>query len=110
APAPAPPRRRQRWLDPPGGITGDGDAGGSDEVADLPRARNPVLLDVEVRRDAEVALASGRKPDVAPNPRHLECPHRVAVEVVAHDVPVAVVEPECVRVHDTLGGSGAARA
>ena len=58
-------RVRERALHPPGGVVGDGDSGRPDGFADLPRPRNAVLLDVEVRRNAEVALAPGGEADVA---------------------------------------------
>src|ERR671927_334257 len=43
-------------LDPPGGVAGELDARLADEVADLPGRPPAVHVDVEIRRDAEVAL------------------------------------------------------
>ena len=81
-----------------------------DDLADLPRPRDPVQLDVEVRGDPEVALAAGGETDVAADARHLERAHRAAIEIVADDVPVALVETQCVRVHRPLARPRAARA
>ena len=81
-----------------------------DDLADLPRTRDPVLLDVEVRRDPEVALATRREADVPADARDLERARRAAIEVVADDVPVALVEAQRVRVHRPLARPRAARA
>ena len=69
-----------------------------------------MLLDVEVGRDPEVALAPCREADVAADARDLERPRGVALEVVTDDVPVAVVEAERVGVDRSLAGTRAARA
>ena len=69
-----------------------------------------MLLDVEVRRDPEVALAARREPDVAADARDLERARRAAIEVVTDDVPVALVETQRIRVHRSLAGPGAAGA
>ena len=61
-------------------------------------------------RSPEVALAPRCEADVAADPRDLERPHRVALEIVADDVPVPVVEPERVRIDRSLARSGAPRA
>src|SRR5262249_2676105 len=50
-----------RALDPPGGVAGHLDAGLADDVADLPRRPPAVLVDVEVARNLEIALAAGRE-------------------------------------------------
>ena len=69
-----------------------------------------MLLDVEVGGDAEVALATRREADVAADARDLERAGRPAIEVVTHDVPVALVETQRIRVHRALARSRAARA
>ena len=61
-----------------------------------------MVLDVELRRNAKVALAPGGEADVPANSGDLERPHRVAVEVLADHVPVAVVQAERVGIHDAL--------
>src|SRR5262249_54535131 len=58
-----------RALDPPGGVVADLDLRLGDEIADLPGRPVAVALDLEIRRHAEVALAAGREPDVAPDAR-----------------------------------------
>ncbi len=63
----------------------------ADRLADLPRRAAAELLDVEVGRRAEVALAPRREPDLAADPRDAERADVLAVEVVADDVPDAVV-------------------
>ncbi len=74
-----------------------------DGLADLPGPGDAVRLDVEVGRQLEVALATGRKPDVAADPRDAERPHGGPVEVLADDVPDALVEPQRVGVERPLG-------
>ena len=69
-----------------------------------------MLLDVEVGRDTEVALASRREADVAPDAGDLERADRVTGEVVPDDVPVAVVEAQRVRVHHALRRARSLRA
>ena len=54
-------------------------------------------------RQAEVPFPPRGEADVASEPRHAERPHCVAVEVVADDVPDALVEPECVGIEGALG-------
>src|SRR5262249_61625010 len=55
-----------RALDPPGGVVADLDLRLGDEIADLPGRPVAVALDLEIRRHAEVALAAGPRPGVAP--------------------------------------------
>ena len=95
-------RVRERALHPPRRVLRHRDARSPDDLADLPRTRDPVLLDVEVRRDAEVALATRREPDVAADAGDLERARRSAVEIVADDVPVALVESKRVGIHGSL--------
>ena len=69
-----------------------------------------MLLDVEVRRDPEVALPARREADVSADTRDLERPGRPAIQVVTDDVPVALVETQRIRVHRPLARPGAAGA
>src|SRR5207244_6330132 len=85
-------------LDPPGRVAGELDARLADQVADLPRRPSSVDVDVEVRGNAKVALAAGRKPDLAPDPGDAERPDVLPVEVLADHVPAAVVGEEAVRI------------
>ena len=101
---------RQRALDPPRGVVGDRNARPPDDLPDLPRPWDSMLLDVEVRRDPEVTLPARREPDVATDARDLERAGRPAIQVVTHDVPVALVEAQRIRVHRSLAGPGAAGA
>ena len=55
----------ERAVHPPGGVALDSDPRPAAFVADLPRPRDAVRLDVEVGRQPEVALAAGREADVA---------------------------------------------
>src|SRR4029077_3077813 len=82
----------QRALDPPRRVLLDRDPGAGDELADLPRLRHTVRLDVEVGRQPEVALATCRETDVALDPRDAERADRAPVEVVADHVPDSLVE------------------
>ena len=72
-------------------------------VADLPRRPAAVLLDVEVGRHPEVALAAGGELDLAADPRHAEGADVLAVEVAADHVPDAVVREQGVGVERPLG-------
>src|SRR4029079_5892319 len=90
-------------LHPPCVVPLTADPRHSDLGPDLPWPRDPVRLEVELGRQAEVPLAPCRKPDVGDAPRHPEGPCRVAVEVVPDDVPDALVEPKRVRVQPPLG-------
>jgi hypothetical protein len=100
----------QRALDPPGGVARHGDAGRARRLADLPGAWDPVLLDVELGGNPEVALPPRREADVAADTRDLERPDGVSPQVVPDDVPVAVVEAEREGVQDALGRPRALRA
>ena len=88
---------------PPGCVSAHLDPRFADEVADLPLRPASELADVEVRRDPEVALAARCEPDVALDARDAEGAERVAVEIEAHDVPLAAVVEERVRVECALG-------
>ncbi len=92
--APHPPRRVAAHLD----------TRRADDVADLPRRPAAVLLDIEVGRRAEVALAACRELDVSANARDAERADVLAVEIEADDVPASVVVEERVRVERALGG------
>src|SRR5665213_1744518 len=92
-----------RALDPPRGVAAHLDLGLADDVADLPRRPAAELLDVEVGRRAEVALAPRGELDLAADPRDAERADVFAVEVVADDVPDAVVGHERVRVDRPVG-------
>ena len=61
------------------------------------------MLDVELGRRAEVALAPGCELDLAADPRDAEGADVLAVEVPPDDVPDAVVGEEGVRVERPLG-------
>ena len=60
-------------------------------------------VDVELGGLPEVALAPGREADVRADARNSERAGRVPVEVVSHDVPDALVEPERVGIEPPLG-------
>ena len=90
-------------MHPPGGVALHLDPRDADLLSDLPRARDAVGIDIELRRLAKVALAPRREADVRPDPRDAERPGRVAVEVVPDDVPDPFVESECIRVEAALG-------
>ena len=91
-----------RALDPPGRVAGELDPGLADEVADLPRRPAAVGVDVEVGRDAEVALATRREADVAADPRDAERADVLPVQVLADHVPAAVVRQQPVGVQRPL--------
>ncbi len=69
-----------------------------------------MLLDIEVGRDPEVALASRREPDVSAHARHLEGADPLAVEIVADDIPVALVEAKPVGIEGALACARPLRA
>src|SRR5581483_1637326 len=92
-----------RALHPPAGLARHLDARLADDVSDLPRRPAAELLDVELGRDAEVALAPGGETDLAADARDAERADVVPVEVVADDVPDAVVGQERVRIERALG-------
>ena len=95
-------RRSVRALHPPGGVAPYLDARGAGDVADLPWRPAPVLLDVEVRRRAEVALAPRRELDVTADPGDPEGADLLAVEVVPDDVPESVVVEQGIGVECPL--------
>ena len=90
-------------LDPPGGVARDLDPRLAGDVADLPRRPAAVLLDVEVGGRAEVALAPRGEANVAADARDAELLPALVVEVLADDVPDAVVGQKRERVHRPLG-------
>ena len=96
------PRRPVGALDPPGRVAADLDAGLAEDVADLPGRTPAELLDVEVGRHAEVALAARRELDVAADPRDTERADVVAVEILPDDVPRAAIVEERVWVERAL--------
>ena len=87
---------------PPGRVACELDARLADEVADLPRRPAAVLVDVEVGRDPEVALASRGEANVAADPRDAEGADVLPVEVLSDHVPAAVVREQAVRVDRAL--------
>ncbi len=91
-----------RALHPPRGVALHLDARLADDLADLPRRTTAVLLDVEVERRAEVALAARRKLDLAFDPGDAKRADVLAVEILADDVPDAVVGQQRVRVQRAL--------
>src|SRR5439155_25556177 len=88
----------ERALDPPGRVARKLDARLADEVADLPWGTPAVDADVEVGRDAEVALTPGGEADVATDARHAERADVLPVEVLSDHVPAAVVGQQAVRI------------
>jgi len=93
-----------RSLDPPGGVPDDLDPCLADDVTDLPRRLTAIVVDVEVGRDPEVALAARGESDVAADPGDAERAHVLAIEVLGHHVPDAVVVQEGVRIDGPLRG------
>ena len=88
------PRAAVRALDPPGGVGRDLDLRLADDVAELPFGPAAVVLDVELGRQAEVALAPRREADVGADARDAERADVVPLEVVADHVPGAVLRQE----------------
>src|SRR5919201_1496969 len=88
-----------RTLDPPGRIAPDLDLRLAREVANLPGRPVAVRLDIEIRRQPEVALPAGREADVAADARDAEGTDVLADEILADDVPRSVVLKERVRAH-----------
>jgi hypothetical protein len=93
----------ERPLDPPGRFGAHLDAGPAGRLAELPRRPATIDVDVEVRRELEVALAAGGETDVPSDPRDAEGADRVAVEIGADHVPDPPVVQEPVRVERPLG-------
>src|SRR5262249_35515225 len=91
-----------RPLDPPGRVVGDLDARLAGDVADLPRRAVAVGLELEIRREAEVPLPARRETDVAADSRDAEGADVLTHEVLADDVPGAVVLKQGVRVERPL--------
>src|SRR4051794_463788 len=92
----------ERALDPPRGVPRELDPRLALGVPDLPRGAAAVNVDVEVRRDAEVALAPRRKANVPADARDAERADVLAVEVLSDHVPTAVVREEPVGVERPL--------
>ena len=90
-------------MHPPGGVALHLDPRDADLLSDLPRPRDAMGIDVELRRLTEVALAPRREADVRPDPRDAERAGRFAVEVVPDDVPDALVESQRVWIEPALG-------
>src|SRR5581483_6596934 len=85
-------------LHPPGRIATALDSRLADRVADLPGRPAAVMVDVELGRQPEVALAARCEADLAADPRDPERALVLGVEIVADDVPGARVLEERVRV------------
>ena len=80
-----------RALDPPRRVGRDFDARLAHVVAELPFGSAAVLLDVELGRQPEIALAARGKADVRSDTRHPERADVRPLEVVADHVPRAVL-------------------
>ena len=89
-------------LHPPRGVWRHLDPRFAGRVADLPVRPSAMVVDLELGRDAEVALAPGREADVAADARHLERADVLAHEILADDVPAFAVAEEPVRVDRAL--------
>ena len=89
-------------LEPPGRVAGHLDSRLALDFADLPRWMSAVLVDVEVGRRAEIALAARRKPDVAADARDAKLLAPLILEVLGDHIPDAVVRQQCVRVERSL--------
>ena len=100
----------QRPVHPPGGVAVDLDLRRALNGAVLPVLADAVGVDVEVRREAEVALAAGGEADVAAHAGDAEGADVVVVEIVADDVPGAAVAAQCVRDSASARASGRAGA
>ena len=92
----------QRPVHPPGGVAVDLDLRRSLNGAVLPVLADAVGVDVEVLRQAEVALAAGGEADVAAHARDAEGADVVVVEIVADDVPGASIAAQCVGIQRPL--------
>ena len=92
----------QRPVHPPGRVAVDLDLRRALHGAVLPVLADAVGVDVEVRREAEVALAAGGEADVAANAGDAEGADVVVVEIVADDVPGAAVAAQCVGIQRPL--------
>ena len=97
-------------LDPPRGVARELDPRLADDVADLPRRPAAVLVDVELRRNPEVAFATCREADVTPDPRNAERADVLAVEILADHVPAAVVGEEAVGIDACVRSAGCGRS
>src|SRR5581483_709557 len=78
------------------------DAGLADDLAELPLGATAVVLDVEIRRQAEVPLAARREANVGADARDPERADVLAVDVVADHVPRAVLGEQGVGVERAL--------
>ena len=89
-------------LDPPGGVVAHLDPGLAGQIADLPGRAVAERLDVELRRQPEIPLPASREADVATDPRDPEGADVLPDEVLAHDVPGAVVLKQRIRIERPL--------
>ena len=93
------PRFSVDTVDPPGGVVADLESRLADDVANLPGRPSDELVDVELRRDTEVALAARCETNVAADARDPKLLHASAVvEIGADDVPDAEVRQQRVGV------------
>ena len=88
--------------DPPGGIGRHLDARLARDVAELPLGAAAELLDVEVGREAEVALAARGEADLGADARDAEVLDDLVVEVLSDHVPGAVLGQQRVRIDRAL--------
>src|SRR6266542_2745321 len=96
------PRVSEGPFDPPGRVAAHADASRPDRLADLPPRRQAVVIGVEVRREAEVALASRREANVPANPRDAEGPDLIRIVVAADHVPRSLVRQQREGIHGPL--------
>ena len=89
-------------LDPPGRVRSNLDPGLALHVAKLPLGAAAIALDIELRRQPEVALAPCRKTDVGTDPCDPEGADVLALQVVADHIPRAVLGKQGVRVERPL--------
>ena len=92
----------QGAMYPPGRVAVDLDLRRALNGAVLPVLADAVGVDIEVRREAEVALAAGGEADVAAHAGDAKGADVVVVEIVADDVPGASVAPQCVGIQRPL--------
>ena len=89
-------------MHPPGGVAVHLDLRGPGDGPVLPVLADAVGVDVEVLRQAEVALAAGGEADVAADARDAERADVVVVEIVADDVPGASIAAQGVGIQRPL--------
>src|SRR5207245_9072393 len=98
-PVPEPAGVAEAARDPPGRVARDLDPRFALELANLPLGATAILVDREVGRQAEVALATGREANVGADARDAEGPDVLARDVLADHVPGAVVVQERIGIH-----------